>query len=64
MKQSHCIECGIYLEKGKKNDKWCSMECKEKTFIECFETSQWTYRLIEAAKRVQKVKDVKGGNNE
>ena len=52
MENKNCIECGKYLEKGKKNDKWCSITCKEKTFIECFETSQWTSRLIDAVKRI------------
>jgi len=38
-----CIECNKEMESGYK---WCSMECKEKTFIENFEESQWTYKLI------------------
>lgn len=46
-KIDRCIECSNYLD-GKENQnlKWCSMDCKEKTFINCFENSQWTYKLI------------------
>ena len=40
-----CIECKKEISE---NDKWCSMECKEKTFIENFEESQWTYKLIKS----------------
>ncbi len=42
-----CIECGELLKETDtpitQNAKWCSMECKGKTFDECFRNSQWAY---------------------
>ena len=57
-----CIECGkenvnnTPVEDGK----WCSMECKEKTFINNFENSQWVYRLLET-KTTELLKRVEAG---
>ena len=39
-----CVGCG--KEYNGILFKWCSMECKEKTFKEDFENSQWTTKML------------------
>lgn len=40
-----CIECRKLFCSENKTAKWCSFECKGKTFDECFRKSQWVYQI-------------------